>query len=81
MPAFCLAPRTYLPILSTGRCSGIVLNIGETLTLSSPFYEGFQPPYCNEKIGFGGRDLDKHMETILGEIGINYGHDTAENIK
>lgn len=67
VPSLYLCDQGYLSLYSTGRDTGTILNIGDGITHSTSFYEGYLlSTYFNS---IGGRDVTVYLQKILNEKG------------
>ncbi|MGB5909658.1 MAG: actin family protein [Promethearchaeia archaeon] len=60
-----------LPLYSGGFQTGLVVEIGDSLTRIVPIYEGYKLDHAIRILELGGRTLTRYMEKILGEIGFS----------
>ncbi|MFW9937133.1 MAG: actin, cytoplasmic 2 [Candidatus Thorarchaeota archaeon] len=60
---------SMLTLYSGGFQTGLVIEIGDSLTRIVPIYEGYKLDHAIRILDIGGRELTKYMEKILGEIG------------
>jgi len=72
VPAFSIMPHAVLSLLSTGRTTGLVVDSGDSLTSTSPVFEGYLISDAADIMNFGGRDLTNWMADILGQSGYNF---------
>jgi actin-related protein len=57
-----------MPLFASGRTSGLVVNCGDEITLSTAFFEGYRVPESFKKTARGGRDITKFMTNLLKSI-------------
>lgn len=84
VPALCLCNASVLSLFSTGRTTGVVLEVGEGVTYSVPVYEGFSLPHATLKLPLAGVDVTKYLMTILSQQGIKFSDshfDIVQDIK
>ena len=62
VPAFYLCQAPVASLFSTGRDSGIVLDIGDGTTKISPIFEGYSLFHETKKFDLGGQDLSKYLK-------------------
>ncbi|KAJ5076013.1 actin-7-related [Anaeramoeba ignava] len=67
VPGFCLVNSGVLSLYSTGRTTGVVVEIGDSVLQSIPIYEGFSLNHSINTIFLGGRDLNDYFIKILCE--------------
>ncbi|MFX0058101.1 MAG: actin, cytoplasmic 2 [Candidatus Hodarchaeota archaeon] len=60
---------SMLTLYSGGFQTGLVIEIGDSITRIVPIYEGYKLDHAIRILDIGGRELTKYMEKILGEIG------------
>lgn len=84
VPSLCMANQAVLSLYSTGRTTGIVLELGEGMTYCVPIYEGFALKHAILSIPVAGVDLTKYLMRNLGERGFQFmdsQSDTVRDIK
>lgn len=62
---------SMLTLYSGGFQTGLVVEIGDSLTRIVPIYEGYKIDHAIRVLELGGKALTKYMEKILGEIGFS----------
>ena len=70
--------RAFYPVLDSmltlyagGFQTGLVVEIGDSLTRLTPIYKGYKLDHAIKHIDIGGRTLTRFMEKILGERGFS----------
>jgi centractin len=71
-PALFFAPPAVLSLYSSGRTTGVVLDVGEGLTHAVPVYEGFALPHSVTRSDVAGRDVTRHMQLLLRRSGLTF---------
>jgi actin-related protein len=71
-PAVFVASHSVLALYASGRSTGIVLDIGESVSYSVPIYEGHALPHATLRLDIGGRDLNHYLSQILSERGYHF---------
>jgi len=78
VPAIYLAPQGVLSLYSSGRTSGMVIDIGEGTICTQGMFEGFHIPSTVSRMNLGGRDLTMYMNRLLNANGYSL-HTSAEH--
>ena len=71
VPALKLAKTAQLALTATGRTTGIVLDIGHTVTHSVPLFEGCILPFATCRLNIGGADLTDYLASLLEACGLD----------
>ncbi|KAJ5068631.1 actin [Anaeramoeba ignava] len=61
-----------LPIYSSGKGSGFVIEIGDGVTSVVSIYEGYAFPDTIKRVDFAGRDLTEYLMKLLNEKGNSF---------
>lgn len=62
---------------ATGRVTGVVLDSGDGVTHAVPIYEGFAMPNSIMRVDIAGRDVTRHLKSLIRKEGFNF-RTTAE---
>ena len=65
----CIKPAAVLGCFSSGRCNGIVCDVGEALGHMTPVYEGAVLQHGVTTLGVGGADVTHQLGQLLIEAG------------
>jgi len=76
-PAMYIALESVLGLYSSGRCSGIVLDIGDGLAQAVPIFEGYAMTGAITRLDIGGRDITRFLANLMNQKGFGFGT-TAE---
>lgn len=68
VPASYFSYQPVLDLYSTGRTTGLVLDIGHGVTQAVPIFEGFILSHAVSKMNFGGVDLSEYMGILVKDM-------------
>jgi actin beta/gamma 1 len=71
-PALYVATAALFSLYASGRVSGIVVDIGDTVTYTVPVYEGCVMPHAVHTLELGGRTMTDYLANILAERGYSF---------
>jgi len=69
-PALFFTPPSVLSLYASGRTTGVVLDVGETVTHAVPVYEGFALQHSVTRSDVAGRDVTKQLQLQLRKAGL-----------
>merc|ERR550537_1696614 len=59
--------QAVFALFAAGKTSGIVLDIGDSVTHVVPVFEGYVLPHAVQRTDMGGRDLTLFLRRLLSE--------------
>lgn len=71
-PAVYFALPSVLSLYASGRTTGVVLDVGETVTHAVPVYEGFALPHSISRSDIAGRDVTRELQKQLRRAGLTF---------
>ncbi|KAJ5071232.1 actin-7-related [Anaeramoeba ignava] len=69
VPSFYMANQGILPLYSTGKTTGISVNIGDGVSFTYPVYNSHSLSHCMIKSSFAGKDITNFLIRLLTERG------------
>jgi len=67
---FYLGTQATLALYSSGRLTGLAVDIGAGVTHTVPIYEGYTMNHAVRRSNIAGRDLTRYMSRVLSQVGI-----------
>ncbi|XP_064595283.1 uncharacterized protein LOC135461926 isoform X2 [Liolophura sinensis] len=85
VPAFYVTIPAILSCYASGRGSGIILDIGDSVSHVMPIYEGYTIPQVIDRINLGGQDITDYLGRLIQGRGYNLDttaeHETVRELK
>jgi actin-related protein len=69
VPSLFVAIPAVLALYASGRTTGIVLDVGDSVTTAVPIAEGHIAPHAISRMDLGGRDISERMAVLLRKSG------------
>ncbi|XP_032426257.1 actin, cytoplasmic-like [Xiphophorus hellerii] len=80
-----VAIEKIISLLSSGRCTGLVIDTGERVSHTVPICEGHALPHVDLRLNLAGRDLTDYLMKTLTERGYSFTtackHEIVHSIK
>ena len=70
-PALHIAHQPTLSLFSSGRVSGMVVEVGEGVTHCTPCYQGYILPHATSRMDLAGGDITKLLQELLQADGVD----------
>jgi len=67
---FFLGVQAVLALYSSGRLTGLAVDIGAGVTHTVPIFEGYTMPHAIHRSNVAGRDLTTYMVRCLSQVGV-----------
>jgi centractin len=71
-PALYFTPPSVLSLYASGRTTGVVLDVGDTVTHAVPVYEGFALQHSISRSDIAGRDVTRELQLQLRRAGLTF---------
>lgn len=79
-PASYIAIQGVLSLYSSGRTSGIVVDIGDGVSHTVPIYEGYHVSHAVNRYDIAGRDITNYLQRLLIENGVSLNTSSEKEI-
>ena len=70
-PGIYISQTSILSLYSTGKTTGVIVDVGHGSTSHVPIFEGYAYPHTTLKTSLGGQDINEYLNTLLLKRGIN----------
>jgi len=82
VPAFYVQNQAVLSLYTSGRATGMVLELGDGVTHAVPIREGYTLPHATNRLDLAGSDLTEDLSRLLMERGHpSVNKEVAQDIK
>ncbi|GKY91535.1 hypothetical protein MPSEU_000126900 [Mayamaea pseudoterrestris] len=71
-PALYFTPPSVLSLYASGRTTGVVLDVGDTVAHAVPVYEGFALQHSISRSDIAGRDVTRELQLQLRKAGLTF---------
>ncbi|XP_061457909.1 uncharacterized protein LOC133372838 [Rhineura floridana] len=72
VPAMFVGLQALMALYAAARTTGLVLDSGDGVTLTVPIYKGHCLLHAISRMNFAGRDITRHLATLLLESGHSF---------
>jgi len=72
VPALYMANQQVLSLYAAGRTTGVVLDLGDSVSYCVPVYEGYWLPHSVRRFDLAGRDLTDFLMKLMSERGYSF---------
>lgn len=80
VPGFYLSQTAILTLYSTGKTTGIIVDLGHGSSYFVPVFEGYAFPHCTIQSSIGGKQLNDYLLKLLADKGINLNSSTEREL-
>lgn len=80
LPGMYISPSAVLALYSTGKTTGVIVDVGHGSTFHVPIFEGYAFSHSILKTSIGGKDLNDYLVKLLSEKGVNLTSSTEKEL-
>ncbi|CAD8065674.1 unnamed protein product [Paramecium sonneborni] len=71
-PALFFAVSGVTSLFASGKSTGVILDIGDTISQSIPIYDGFYIQHSAQRVDLAGRDVTENLNNLLRRAGYTF---------